>query len=160
MKQGFTLVELLMVVLIIGLLASAGLPEYTRAIERARMAEAKQMLADIYNAKKMARVTLRRDPTSFAEMDVKFPTENGAVATGGTFNTKNFTYGIQVGVEGNCGSRNPAPVRADSRNEPYLLYFCPGKLQCIERQAGTCRKMGFSSAQTEGCISEASCFVE
>lgn len=47
MKRGFTLLELVVVILIIGILATLGLTQYGRIIERSRGAEARAILGDI-----------------------------------------------------------------------------------------------------------------
>ncbi|MCM8795767.1 MAG: type II secretion system GspH family protein [Candidatus Omnitrophica bacterium] len=47
MKRGFTLLELLVVIIIIGVLATLGIQQYGRMIERARGAEARMILGQI-----------------------------------------------------------------------------------------------------------------
>jgi len=47
MKRGFTLLELIVVIIILGILATLGFSQYTRMIERSRGAEARQVCGSI-----------------------------------------------------------------------------------------------------------------
>ena len=49
-KQGFTLTELLAVVMIVAVLMGVGLPQYRKAVEKARVTEAESMLRNIYDS--------------------------------------------------------------------------------------------------------------
>ncbi|MFH1698574.1 MAG: prepilin-type N-terminal cleavage/methylation domain-containing protein [Candidatus Omnitrophota bacterium] len=47
MKRGFTLLELMIVIIIVGVLATLGITQYQTAIERARGTEARQVLSQL-----------------------------------------------------------------------------------------------------------------
>jgi type IV pilus assembly protein PilE len=50
MKKGFTLLELIIVVIIMGILASLGFTQYTKMVEKGRTAEARSILGQLRSA--------------------------------------------------------------------------------------------------------------
>lgn len=50
MRKGFTLVELIIVVIIVGILASIGLTQYNKVVEKSRAAEARMILGTLRSA--------------------------------------------------------------------------------------------------------------
>lgn len=49
-KYGFTLIEMLAVVLIVAILTAVGLPQYRRVVEKAHISEAEVMMRSIYDS--------------------------------------------------------------------------------------------------------------
>jgi len=54
-RKGFTLIELIIVVIAIGILATIAVPQYLKSVERAKSAKAKNALGLISQAEKMYR---------------------------------------------------------------------------------------------------------
>ena len=97
MRKGFTLIELLAVVLIVSILTSISLPQYRKSVERARVAEARQMLPAIYDA--CDRIVVEnqcsswyacRNLLTFDKLDVSLKGKKGD--TDVQWETNNFTY--------------------------------------------------------------------
>lgn len=60
-KKGFTLVEILTVVLIVGILSAVALPQYRRAVERSRATQAIGGLKNLYDSSERLAVDLGYD---------------------------------------------------------------------------------------------------
>lgn len=94
MNKGFTLVEILIAVLIMGILVTMAVPQYEKAIEKSRLAEVRTMLKRMYDAKQrvldnMEQSTYTTSLFGFENLDFAIActtstSENGHQVTCGT----------------------------------------------------------------------------
>ncbi len=90
---GFTLIELLVVVLIIGILSAIALPQYTMSVEKARAAEALQMIRSIADANRRYFMANGEYATDLADLDIEIAGEDSTTGSVKRKNTKFFQYG-------------------------------------------------------------------
>lgn len=98
MNKGFTLIELLVVVLIIGILSAVALPQYNKAVEKARFAEVDSTMNHVEKAVHLA--FLSKEFTGSSSEDNRLCQEmfshvSGSmdvIEGGGFYTGKNYTY--------------------------------------------------------------------
>jgi len=107
-NNAFTLIELLVVVLIIGILAAVALPQYQKAVEKARAAQAFVALHSLIQAQQSYHLANGSYATHFDELDLELPwtgNEPWAVASIVDDTRSNGEWSLQI-WNGNIGPGN------------------------------------------------------
>lgn len=89
-KFGFTLVELLAVVLIIGIMTAIAVPQYRKSIQRAEAMEGLVNLKSIYESAKRYKAAFSEAPTKLLGLDVHF--YDATSTTDSTFDLERYRY--------------------------------------------------------------------
>ena len=91
-NHAFTLIELLVVVLIIGILAAVALPQYQKAVLKARFAQLKVMTHAIANAEEVYYLANNEYSSSFDNLDINTPAfTEASIKT--TSESRTFSWG-------------------------------------------------------------------
>ncbi|MDD4957286.1 MAG: type IV pilin protein [Candidatus Omnitrophica bacterium] len=89
-RKGFTMLELLMVVIIIGILATLAVPQYMSFVEKARAAEAVGTIGAIRTAENLNKLEAGTYTSNVNELSLDFPTQG---------NTTYWTYSVSSATD-------------------------------------------------------------
>ncbi len=155
--RGFTLIELLVVVLIIGILSAIALPQYEKAVNRARYTQAQTLLTSLYEAEQVYYMANGSYTTHFSDLDMEVPDKQKIrERVDGDMYEDDWGYcHLHNTGYGQCN------VKVGNGNVWYMRYWRPGVrppacwVTPRDNQKGRdlCRAMTGSEETTEGATS-------
>ncbi len=119
-ERGFTLLELLMVVVILAILAAIAVPQYLKVVEKSRISEAISLLGNLRNSEMRYRAEFATYTTTLANLDFD-------PSTADVVGTKLFAYSVVAGPGGIGTSfqaratRGVAPAVAPGCTAGYIV---------------------------------------
>ncbi len=148
--KGFTLIELLVVVLIIGILSAIALPQYTKTVERSRLAEARIVLNSMHKAYQLCELTYGKnasecredtlDSNIFVVSGISLPgtLQEENCSTGVCTYTKDWEYAVSRGMlyatrlKGGSADDSPYYLQINGSDAEPVLYCIDNEEHCSD----------------------------
>ena len=151
-KKGFTLIEMLVVVLIIGIIAAIALPQYEKAVNRTRLTEAFLLGRFFRDAQRMYFMRTGRYADTYEELGIDIPSD-GVLVTPASVRVKKYRYSI-TGMEEDTKDR----ITVDGLPGGVVLIFMyDGRNRCCSyassdwKGTALCRMLGAKGEGSNGC---------
>ena len=125
-KNSFTLIEIIVVVIIIGVIMTFAIPNLMTALEKNRLVEGNHTLTALLGAQKRYFFDNNQYTNNLTALDVEIPNSQ-------FFNTPTVS------------SNTTSLVQLERKNSYKLSINDAGKISCTDNNApaGTCKKLGF-----------------
>ncbi len=128
-SHGFTLIELLVVVLIIGILAAVAVPQYQKAVYKARATEALAMLHSIEQAQEAFYLANGEYTNDLTELDIEVPTTQIGAWGLGNFDNK-YSY--------SCLEKRTCGADIDNKNMPRFEFILKDYANRLDKSTKLC----------------------
>ena len=130
-NAAFTLVELLVVVLIIGILAAVALPQYTKAVEKARATEALSNLRTLANAEELYKLENGEATNDLTKLTWSI---QGSQPNSTSVRTPYFSYYVEATSNGIGFEAVATRIHNGNDNLKYFIYYAyDGALYCVTK---------------------------
>lgn len=157
LSPGFTLIELLVVVLIIGILSAVALPQYQKAVAKARFTQVITAGKSFKDAMEVYYLANGDYPTWWKDVDINYPGCTESTSGRYMLYCDKFAADLFASAEanlvfydtsftGNAKDLSQGELSAGSQFT-YVVWLdhseSPGKTSCSSKIAGLCKSMGF-----------------
>lgn len=132
-SKGFTLLELLVVVLIIGILASIALPQYKKAVLKAQLYKGIPLVESLYQAQQSYFLNHGVFATDLDDLDISVPVNPSCTKQQ---NSNYCRYICDFGKIGILDSFSNVQFQSPTSNIGYLHYLTDFTSGGLERKAG------------------------
>ncbi len=148
-SRAFTLIELLVVVLIIGILAAIALPQYTKAVEKARLATWMPFVRFIYDAEEAYFLANGTYTDDLEALGIQPPASDCTHVTNNEYGKFYKCTGYSIGVWNNSNAQyqtsNIAYLQQFNQMEVRGITYKKGERWCFsktEKHRNICKSLG------------------